>query len=198
MSLIKGCQTHMTNNDLVWLAARENPNAQIIYKPHPEVLRGYRNDPPQSNPQAVEGVALVLSDSVSLADSFRTIDRAYTMTSLSGFEALLRGIPVTCIGMPFYAGWGLTDDRMTSSRRTRRRSIEEVFAAAYILYPSYYDPILQKSISFEEAIDLLSWMKSRMSGAAVNSRQYAVNDRGSVESRLIAALREAALPSEPS
>ena len=32
------------------------------------------------------------------------------MTSLMGFEALLRGIPVTTLGTPFYAGWGLTTD----------------------------------------------------------------------------------------
>ena len=33
-----------------------------------------------------------------------------TMTSLAGFEALLRGKPVTTHGQPFYAGWGLTED----------------------------------------------------------------------------------------
>ena len=37
-------------------------------------------------------------------------DRVVCMTSLMGFEALLRGIPVTTFGRPFYAGWGLTRD----------------------------------------------------------------------------------------
>lgn len=162
MSMILGMKRQMTNNELVWLAARENPDAQIIYKPHPEVLRGIRQDPPQSNPADVDGVARVLFEDVTLADAFDTIDHAYTMTSLSGFEALLRGIKVTCLGMPFYAGWGLTDDRQTCPRRTARPTLEQVFAAAYILYPRYYDPTLHKEITFEEALDLLEFMRDRM------------------------------------
>jgi capsular polysaccharide export protein len=37
-------------------------------------------------------------------------DELHTMTSLSGFEALMHGKRVFCYGMPFYAGWGLTQD----------------------------------------------------------------------------------------
>ena len=48
-------------------------------------------------------------------------DRIETMTSLAGFEALIRDKPVGVHGMPFYAGWGLTDDRHPIVRRTRRR-----------------------------------------------------------------------------
>ena len=36
------------------------------------------------------------------------VDEVHTLTSLTGFEALLRGIEVHAYGGPFYAGWGLT------------------------------------------------------------------------------------------
>lgn len=159
MSLKLGMKRNLNNNDLVRIASRENPDAHIIYKPHPEVLHGTRKEPPQSNPNEVRNIALVIDTDLSLSDSFKTIDHVYTMTSLAGFEALIRNIKVTCVGMPFYAGWGVTDDRQTCARRVARPSIEEIFAAAYILYPRYFDPILATSIEFEDALDLLLWMK---------------------------------------
>jgi capsular polysaccharide export protein len=157
MSIIKGCASPMDNNDLVRIAARENPDAQIIYKPHPEILHGTR--PAHSRPDEVRAIAQVLDHDIALADAFETIDHVYTMTSLAGFEALIRGIKVTCLGMPFYAGWGATDDRQICTRRTARRTPEEIFAAAYLLYAKYYDPFLRKPITFEEALELLHDMK---------------------------------------
>ena len=38
------------------------------------------------------------------------------MTSLTGFDALLRGKRVVTYGQPFYAGWGLTEDRCGVAR----------------------------------------------------------------------------------
>jgi capsular polysaccharide export protein len=162
-SIEKGCSRKINNNDLVMIAARENPDAQIIYKPHPEVLHGTR--PNQSKPAEVAHVAMVLEQDITLADAFHTIDHVYTITSLSGFEALIRGIKVTCLGMPFYAGWGATDDRQKCARRTARRSVEEIFGASYILYANYYDPILRRKMTFEGALDLLAWMKAKQTGA---------------------------------
>jgi capsule polysaccharide export protein KpsC/LpsZ len=100
-----------------------------------------------------------MRENVPLVRSFETIDRAYTITSLGGFEALLRGIPLTVLGCPFYAGWGLTDDRQSNARRTRRRSVEEVFAAAYLLYPRYFEPKTGENYSFEQAVD---WLRIRL------------------------------------
>ncbi|USZ51566.1 hypothetical protein [Halomonas sp. DN3] len=157
-SIEYGCDRMMTNNELVALAALENPDAQIIYKPHPDVLHGHRRA--VSDPENVKPFALVLEDlSVPLAESFKTIDHVYTITSQAGFEALLRDIPVTTIGCPFYSGWGLTDDRQPNPRRTRKLTVDEVFAAAYILYPKYFDPIEKKSITPEGALDRLKRLK---------------------------------------
>ena len=73
----------------------------------------------------------------SITALFALADRIETMTSLLGFEALIRGIPVTVHGRPFYAGWGLTEDLSPLPRRQRRLSIEELLAGALMLYPVY-------------------------------------------------------------
>ncbi|WP_374055176.1 capsular polysaccharide biosynthesis protein [Rossellomorea sp. FM04394] len=153
-SIQKGSAIRWTNNDAVILARKENPDAEIIYKPHPDVLTGRR--PLQSDPQEIKHLARVIEEPLSLVDSLETIDHVYTITSLSGFEALIRGIKVTTLGAPFYSGWGLTDDRQLVSRRKRTLSIEELFAGAYILYPRYADPHSKQKLSLEETIDIIS------------------------------------------
>ena len=68
-------------------------------------------------------------------------DRLVTLTSLSGFEALMRGKAVTTYGRPFYAGWGLTDDRTGPfERRGRKVSLEALMHATLIDYPLYVTP----------------------------------------------------------
>jgi capsular polysaccharide export protein len=171
-SIKRGCNKPMTNNDLVWLARSENPHADIIYKPHPDVLFGKR--PMQSNPNDVKHISKVITEPLSITDAFQTIDRVYTITSLSGFEALLRGIPVTTIGAPFYSGWGLTDDRQKVPRRKRKLTIEEVFAAAYILYPKYMHPFTKEAISIEDAILTLKEMKDIEENANVETGKIAL------------------------
>ena len=154
-----GYRGHFENNDLVRLAARENPDAQIIYKPHPDVLA--KDRPALSDPDAVRDIALVVDQPVTLADALATIDHVYTATSLGGFEALLRGIRVTTVGQPFYAGWGLTDDRNPPAETRPRRSLAAVFAATYLLYPEYRHPDTGAVISFEDAINYLADQRKR-------------------------------------
>ncbi|WP_455272841.1 capsular polysaccharide export protein, LipB/KpsS family [Rhizobium herbae] len=156
-SILLGCDRAMTNNDLVRLAAHENPDAQIIYKPHPEVLYGTR--PGVSDPQDVAAICDILKEDIAPADVFETIDHVYTITSLMGFEALLRGIKVTCCGLPFYAGWGVTDDRQENERRRRTLSVREIFAASYLLYPRYFDPISGAPSNFEATIQRLQELR---------------------------------------
>jgi len=153
-SIIKGSNKKWTNNELVHLASKENPDAEIIYKPHPDVLSGRRLN--QSNPQSIKHLAKVIEEPISLVDSFQTIDHVYTITSLSGFEAIIRGLTVTTVGAPFYSGWGLTDDRQIVNRRKRNLRIEELFAGAYLLYPIYFDPIKNNELTLEETIIKIS------------------------------------------
>jgi capsule polysaccharide export protein KpsC/LpsZ len=151
-SIRLGCSSPLTNNDVVRLAATENPGCEIVYKPHPDVLNGVRKR--LSNPAEVRHLCEVITYPISLPELLDTADHVYTITSLGGFEALLRGIPVTVLGSPFYAGWGLTDDRQPNTRRIRKLTLEELFAGAYMLYPRYFNPVTGAEITFEECLAL--------------------------------------------
>ncbi|MEM6933400.1 MAG: capsular polysaccharide biosynthesis protein, partial [Pseudomonadota bacterium] len=79
----------------------------------------------------------------------------WTMTSLMGFEGLLRGKSVTCLGLPFYAGWGLTTDHIDCPRRTVRPRIDALVWASLIAYPQYVDPVTQMPCEVEVVVDRL-------------------------------------------
>jgi capsule polysaccharide export protein KpsC/LpsZ len=145
-----GCPVPVTNEEMVRIAVAENPDAEVIYKPHPDVLNGVRSS--SANLEDLSRICTVLTSPVPLARAFETIDEVYAITSLAGFEALLRGLPVTVLGLPFYAGWGLTNDRQSTPRRTRRLTVEELFAGAYLLYSRYFRPETGDAISFDTVI----------------------------------------------
>jgi capsular polysaccharide export protein len=149
-SIIYGSATRYNNNDIVQAAFLENPDAEIIYKPHPDVLGGHRAA--LSNPKDVADICTIIEGEYDLQELLASVDHVYTITSLVGFESLLRGKAVTVFGAPFYAGWGLTDDRQEIARRGRRRTLQELFAAAYILYPSYCVGSLGTAAEIEHAI----------------------------------------------
>jgi capsular polysaccharide export protein len=92
---------------------------------------------------AAEALALadrVLSG-VPIAGLYGQVGEVHTIGSLAGFEALLRGLRVVTWGRPFYAGWGLTEDRDPPPRRGRALDLDALVAAALILYPRYLDPV---------------------------------------------------------
>lgn len=150
MSLKYGCENKMTNNDLVRLAKKENPQAEIFYKIHPDVL-GKEID----NPEEVSEICTIIDIPISADSVLETIDKVYTMTSLMGMEALLRKKEVVCMGAPFYSNWGLTDDRQKVNRRNKNRTIEELFAISYLVYPRYIDVHKHKFCTPEVALDNL-------------------------------------------
>ena len=148
-SIIYGSEKRFNNNDLVVTARLENPEAEIIYKPHPDVLFGKRKE--LSNPKDVENICKIVTGSIPISQMLETVDHVYTITSQVGFEALLRGIKVTTLGAPFYSGWGLTDDRQIVERRNVKRTILDLFAVCYIKYPMYINPYTKKRIEIEDA-----------------------------------------------
>lgn len=141
-----------TNLCLLQAVRAANPDAVVLYKPHPDVEAGLR-------PGAVEATGLadrVLS-SVDPAALLAEVQEIWTMTSLLGFEALVRGLPVTCLGAPFYAGWGLTRDLgATPARRTARPDLPQLVHAALIAYPRYWDPVSRRPCPVEVALDRLA------------------------------------------
>ena len=136
-SILKGCGDIRTNSGLVAAARADFPDAYLIYRNHPDVMSG--NRPGMLDASAIEAVDAT-ADGLDIIDCLEACDVLATLTSLAGFEALLRGKQVAVYGRPFYGGWGLTQDRMTYERRTRRVGLDAVVAAALIQYPIYVTP----------------------------------------------------------
>jgi capsular polysaccharide export protein len=107
-----------------------------------------------------------------IASVIDMVDEVHINTSLAGFEALLRGKPVTTYGVPFYAGWGLTCDLgPVPSRRTARRTIDELVAAALLLYPRYLDPETGLPCPAEVVVQRLRLHRSDNAGLLVGVRR---------------------------
>ena len=144
-----------SNAELLRRAREANPNAVIVWKPHPDVESGYRKG--QVPLRMVEKFADVVLSGVSADEALGAVDEVWTLTSLIGFEALLRGKTVTVAGMPFYAGWGLTNDLAGApARRTARPTISALAHAALIDYPRYWHPVTAAPISAEHAVACLA------------------------------------------
>ena len=139
-----------SNADLVRAVRALFPAAFIVYKAHPDVVSRLRDG------GAAPGEADLVVKSGDILQWIGWADRVETMTSLAGFEALLRGKAVGVHGAPFYAGWGLTDDRLAIARRTRRVDIETLVAASLILYPLYVHPLSGLPCRPEDLVEEIS------------------------------------------
>lgn len=146
------------NLALLGAVRRERPDAFVVYKEHPDlVVRSRPGWLPDRRVRAHADLILRAGDAIG---AIRQADEVHTMTSLAGFEALIRGKPVTCWGMPFYAGWGLTDDREPIPRRTRSLTLDELVAAALILYPAYRDPVSGLPCEVERILDRIDAIRA--------------------------------------
>lgn len=152
-SIRLGAGAVRTNADLLRLVRQERPDAVIVYKPHPDVVAGLR---PGAVPQAGD-LADVVVEGADIAALLGAMQEIWTMTSLTGFEALLRGVPVTTAGAPFYAGWGLTRDLgEVPARRVARPDLAGLVHAALIDYPRYLDPVTGLPCAAEVAVERLA------------------------------------------
>lgn len=161
-SILKGCDRVNTNSALLESVRSERPEAWIIYKPHPDVVSGNRKGsvPPSVLAKCTNSVEL----NVSIVDCIEQCDELHTMTSLAGFEALMRGKDVVTYGAPFYSGWGLTTDHQPVVRRTRRRTLDELMYLTLIEYPRYLDLVSGEFIKPEDLV------KSIIKQKAMNSK----------------------------
>lgn len=142
------------NLDLLRAARQANPDAVILYKPHPDVEAGLRPGAIAPN-EALQWADAVLDHAEPMA-LLGEVQEVWTMTSLLGFEALLRGVKVTTLGTPFYAGWGLTKDLAPQpTRRAVLVSLEGLVHACLIDYPRYLDPVTGLPCPVEVAIERL-------------------------------------------
>ncbi len=139
------------NAELVRHVRETNPQAYLLYKPHPDVVAGLR-DPGHAEYQAGQCCDEVVTDT-DITELFDCVDEFHVMSSLAGFEALLRGKKVVTHGQPFYAGWGLTTDEIAIPRRTRRLTLDQLVAGALLLYPRYLSAQTSRLTTPEAALD---------------------------------------------
>lgn len=150
-SLRYGTSDIDSNYKLLEAVRSENPEALIIYKPHPDVISGNRTDG-IANYREINKFCDHVETALSIEVTLNLCGQVHTMTSLAGLEALLCGKDVVTYGRPFYAGWGLTTDRCDFERRTRTRSLEELVYICYIEYPGYLDLESGEFTSVEKTI----------------------------------------------
>lgn len=159
-SIAYGAPVIKTNLGLLRAVRQANPDACVIYKPHPDVVAGLRARG-NGEDEAARWCDEVVLDT-PMGELLDEVDEVHLLTSLTGFEALLRGKHVTCYGQPFYAGWGLTHDIVPIDRRQRCLQLDELVAGALILYPRYMSHKRDALIAPEEAIEeLLEWRNDR-------------------------------------
>lgn len=157
-SLKFGLADNFSTQDIINEAIKENPNAKIYIKIHPDVLSSKKQS--DFNAQDLPSKCVVIKENYNPIELLSHFKKVYTKTSGMGFEALMLKQECVCYGMPFYAGWGLTQDKQACKRRLKKRSLEEVFCAAYILYSEYFNPYLnQKSDIFDTIYTLAKYKK---------------------------------------
>lgn len=149
-SLKLGMASHDSDGELLRAVRRSRPEAFIVYKQHPDLLAA--NSIHHSDIRRRHGTADLIVGNVDLNELLRTVDEVHVATSQIGFEALLRERPVWCYGLPFYAGWGLTNDAVVSLRRKRLLSLDALVAGTLILYPSYWSNIADLPCEVEDVV----------------------------------------------
>ena len=145
-------------------ALAENPDCDIVVKVHPDVFTRGKGGWLDLNRSQAARVHVLGSDchAARLLEEARAI---YTVTSLMGFEALLRHKPVRCFGMPFYAGWGLTDDELPAPIRRGRAPFEALVHAALVACCRYVDPASGAYWQAEQAIAHVAAARARRAAA---------------------------------
>jgi capsular polysaccharide export protein len=155
-SIAFGAPDVKNNMGLLQAVREANPEAHILYKPHPDVEARLRKE--GRGEQGARQWCDEIVANAPMGELLKAVDEVHVLTSLAGFEALLRGKRVTCYGQPFYSGWGLTHDILPHGRRHRRLTLDELVAGALIEYPLYLSRDGKRLITPEEALDVLqSW-----------------------------------------
>ncbi|MFN3210833.1 MAG: capsular polysaccharide biosynthesis protein, partial [Roseovarius sp.] len=144
-----------TFREMLYYAQEENPGCPVLIKTHPETVQGHRKG--YFGPDDASDRVRLFSDAVSPWALMEGAVSVYAVTSQLGFEAIYAGHRPHVFGQPFYAGWGLTEDRHPIALRRRGRALSraQLFAAAMILYPTWYDPHRDRLCEMEDAISIL-------------------------------------------
>jgi capsular polysaccharide export protein len=148
-----GGATAATFREMLVMAQEEHPHTRIVIKTHPETTRGLREGyfGPQDTTRNITLETRPLSPYAMMEGAVAV----YTVTSQMGFEAIIAGHRPVVFGQPFYAGWGLSDDRAPIDRRTRTLTRAQLFAGVMMRYPKWYDPYRDRLCQLEDVLDTL-------------------------------------------
>lgn len=125
--------------NLLRAARQRNPDVHIVFIPSTGGEQDLDKD--KVAKRDILRLADEVASNVNLADLVEACDEVETFSSSMGFDALLRGKLVTVHGLPFYAGWGLTNDLSACNRRTMRRSLAEFVYLTLAVYARSVDPV---------------------------------------------------------
>lgn len=156
-SISCGLASEQSFCDMLETALLSHKPSNIYVKVHPNVYAGNKKGYFKISDLKKLGVNIIdwQINTIELAQLFKDV---YTVTSGFGFEALLCGANVTVFGCPFYAGWGLTNDKLpgTSLERAQRCmkkvDIDLLTAAVFFKYSIFVDPKTGKRSTPEAAI----------------------------------------------
>ncbi len=150
------------NADLIKRVQQDNADAYLIYKPHPDVEAGLRTGKVDKQ---ILSLVDAIAKNVAMPDCLALIDEVHTISSLTGFEALLRAKSVVCYGLPFYAGWGLTKDidvqakskkeYLQRRQRQHKLTLQQLIHCTLIDYSLYRLPDGYGLAQVEQVIDYL-------------------------------------------
>ena len=141
-SLKHGVQGIRTNVALLQAVCQANADAYVVYKPHPAVLNDMKLGG-RAYQEAYQWFDEIVGD-VSLCQLLPKVNEVHVMSSLAGFEALLRGKKVSSYAHSFYSGWGLTHDMVPMLNRHRQLSLDELVAGAMYCFPRYMNRLAGK------------------------------------------------------
>ena len=158
LSVKYGMANHASFKQMLKAALEDFPNHKVIIKIHPDInirkKRGYFILKDIAKNPRIQ----IIAENCHPIRLITEADAVYTVTT-SYFEALIHGKMVKCFGMPFYAGWGLTEDVLPAPKRRGNVSLSQLIYAALIKYPIYRDPETDKRTTVYKTIEYIRFQR---------------------------------------
>ena len=153
-SVKTGSPNIKSNQAAIVEARRLFPISNLAYKPHPDVTAKLREG--EVCDAVLTNCVDQILENADLIAAIKEADTVITMSSQAGIDALILDKHVVCLGQPFYAGWGLTDDQFINKRRTRKLTLSELVFTCFHEYPTYINPKTGDTSNVIETINLIS------------------------------------------
>ncbi len=140
-------------------ALKDYPDHKIVIKMHPDKYSRKKKCFFDFIKSTHDPRIITITGNYHSVGLINKADAVYTVTSQVGFEALIWGKKVKCFGMPFYAGWGLTENVLPAPKRRKKVSLEQLVYAALVKYPIYRDLETDKPTTVEKTIEYIGYQR---------------------------------------